>query len=482
MAISVLLAAKRALVKTLLYLAGIYGVTLDVNRDSDDTYVTAACRKLARKVHPDKGGSTRHAQQLFDVRAEWDKARKAGNAAGRPKPTTEQAAEHAKKKKQKKGTAQQLGDGVQSKGYRVNSTGVLLTYFNILLGQWGQFVSEVRAKISQWKVKRWACTMEATRTGRLHVHLMVQFTRKVDVSSKSFTVLGSAPRADPNDLLGEGWNRGKLQDSLNRAFFYVFADKVGTQHDRRGKAFFAGNYAPTWTEHLDLYAVRGRWPENLWKAGKLTHDMYEQYLFLCRDGVIARKRNLDAVREYELAKEDDDQLQVRTKRLRGNPRIFRPFPPVPQATEWLARFKQDELRYPLLIVTGKSRTGKTEWAQSLFKKPLVLKVGKLTHFPEGMRQFDRRVHDAVILDDLRDYDFLVQHQEKVQGKYNGRVEFASTPGGGLAYFRDLFAVPVVATCNGSTKNKKLLETDDFLGHADNRVLLDFPPWPARARA
>ena len=64
---------------------------------------------------------------------------------------------------------------------------------------------------------------------------------------------------------------------------------------------------------------------------------------------------------------------------------------------------------------------------------MELKVGTLPHFPAGMEQFSRARHDAVILDDVRDFRFLVEHQEKLQGKSDVKVEFASTPGGHLAY-------------------------------------------------
>ena len=97
-----------------------------------------------------------------------------------------------------------------------------------------------------------------------------------------------------------------------------------------------------------------------------------------------------------------------------------------------------------------------------------------------MRSFSRGIHDAVILDDIRDFQFLVDHQDKLQGKYNAEVEFGSTPGGQLAYFKDLWAVPFVATANFSTANSHLLEQDDFLKNEGNRVLLKFPPpeWEA----
>ena len=46
----------------------------------------------------------------------------------------------------------------------------------------------------------------------------------------------------------------------------------------------------------------------------------------------------------------------------------------------------------------------------MFQSPLVVKVGKLEHFPESMKAFDKEKHDGLVLDDLRDLQFLVDHQ------------------------------------------------------------------------
>ena len=54
--------AKRALVKVLLTLAALYSLRLDVARESADDVVTRAFRRVALKVHPDKGGLLAHAQ------------------------------------------------------------------------------------------------------------------------------------------------------------------------------------------------------------------------------------------------------------------------------------------------------------------------------------------------------------------------------------------------------------------------------------
>ena len=51
--------AKRALVTLLLQLGRFYQVALDVQRESPDSVVLAAFRKVARAAHPDKGGRTK---------------------------------------------------------------------------------------------------------------------------------------------------------------------------------------------------------------------------------------------------------------------------------------------------------------------------------------------------------------------------------------------------------------------------------------
>ena len=92
-----------------------------------------------------------------------------------------------------------------------------------------------------------------------------------------------------------------------------------------------------------------------------------------------------------------------------------------------------------------------------------------------MRTFNREEHDAIILDDVRDLAFLRLHQEKLQAGYDRVVEFASNPGGQCAFRRWLFRVPFVATVNYSTSNLRMLETDDFLACARNRVVVEWPP-------
>ena len=262
-------------------------------------------------------------------------------------------------------------------------------------------------------------------------------------------------------------------EQVKQHHLLVLVDGLGI--GGHGNPCCAGNYLLCWEKRNGVftYRVLGKWPEDLWKAHKLQHPTYESYLWLCRDNVVSRKRNLDAVRDREERVSLQQTLADRETRIRSNTSLFKPFARVPVAEAWLEQFKNDALRYPILVVHGKSRCGKTEWANSLFKAPLELKIGAMSHFPDGMRQFDRRVHDGIVLDDVRDLAFIVQHQEKLQGKYNRLVEFASTPGGQCAYAKDLYAVPIVCTINDSTEHRELLTEDDWLGNVGNRVLVYF---------
>ena len=78
------LAKKRALVKVLLTLAAFYSVQVAVTRDSPDSAVQGAYRRVSLKAHPDKGGSLEHCQMLNTAKSAWDEARRGKGKGGRP--------------------------------------------------------------------------------------------------------------------------------------------------------------------------------------------------------------------------------------------------------------------------------------------------------------------------------------------------------------------------------------------------------------
>ena len=467
MAVSSAQRAQRALVSVLVSLAQAYGIALQVSRDSMAAEVLKAYRQVAKRAHPDKGGRKRDFQRLQAAKEAWDAAQKARPAPGRPSPAAAGG----------RGTL--VVSGLWSEkglpGHRVRSGAVLLTYSGVWsVALWKRFVTFVRKHLDQWGVLRWCGTLERSDAGHLHVHLALQFRQSLDRPSKAFAWAGRVPNASANDYLGQGLNKNPryYQQSVDRGFFYVFADKEGTQKDGAGQLCVDGNHVPCWVKapRSSRYQVMGKWPLSLWQQHKLSHDTYEEYLFLCRDSVLSRKRNLDAVRQRDEETAEAMERKATVKHVRAT--TFQAFTEVPEVATWQALFAQEVDRYPILVLLAPSRSRKTEYAKSLFKAPLELKIGVLEHFPEGMRRFSRQKHDAIILDDCRDFAFLVRHQEKLQGKSDAVVEFGSTPGGQLAYTKWLHRVPIVVTANYTTKHRELLYDDDFLGHPQNRTLVE----------
>ena len=470
---------KRALVSLLRSLGQAYGCHVSISRESTDQEVRRAFRAVALKVHPDKpGGSNAEFQKLSAAHDAWADLVKSGAQAGRP-PKTQGAAQAERDPKPASPVV--LPEAKQAKKeFRINNQAVLLTYQgypaarDAALSTWARFLGFIRRSLRNWGVKHWKGTMETNQDGTHHLHLMLEFLQKKDCSARGFAFNGRCPNARANDLLGEAWCGRRWSASVDRGHFYVWANKKGTVRDAAGSLCVAANYEPAWTGAAERYEVRAEWPERLWKQYKLADRVYyDEYLFLCKDKVPAKKRNFDMFTAWDRARTLEREIEQRSLRVRSNPVLYQPFGRAMQAEEYLASFQEDAMRYPVLLVHAPSRAGKSEWAVSLFKKPLYLEIGALGLWPPGMKQLDRNVHDGLVLDDLRDLEFIGANQEKLQGKYNRPVTLFNTPGGELACTVDLYRLPIVFTVNNSTKNLNYLKTHDFCKRRENVRLLCF---------
>ena len=229
---------------------------------------------------------------------------------------------------------------------------VLLTYqgvdasTEVALQCWGRLVKFVKSHLREWGVKHWTTTLETNKDGTHHLHLMLDFFTSAERTARAFSFEGRCPNVSANDLLGEGWSRSKQwRASVDRGHFYVWANKKGTTRDAGGKLCVAANYEPAWTDAKETYVVKAEWPEKLWKAYKLDDSVYYQdYLFQCKDKVVAKKRNFEAYLARMRAQELEREIEVRTSRIRSTPAIYQPFQRVAQADEFLALFDSEAMR------------------------------------------------------------------------------------------------------------------------------------------
>ena len=224
MPVSAVMIATRAFVQVLLAMAKAYRVAVTVNRESPVEAIRGAYKRVVLKVHPDKGGRKEHMQRLQAAKDAWDTARRrSGGRAGRPASTAEQRNLALQTQRERK-------------EFRVEAEVVLLTYQGFRgLAHWRRFIAFVRKSLVPWTVDRWCATLESCEAEALHVHLALKFKTKVDRTARAFAFDGLIPNVRRGDYLGEGLCKRRYEQSVNRGFWYVYADKVGTQRDTKGK-------------------------------------------------------------------------------------------------------------------------------------------------------------------------------------------------------------------------------------------------------
>ena len=113
--------AKRALVRVLLALAAVYGLVVNVSRDSADDAVKAAYRRVVRRAHPDKGGAVADAQRLQAAKEAWDTALGAKRARAPPQGEPGGSADP---EEAGEGTTELADPEEARRPYRIHSTGV----------------------------------------------------------------------------------------------------------------------------------------------------------------------------------------------------------------------------------------------------------------------------------------------------------------------------------------------------------------------
>ena len=209
---------KRALVKLLLAIARQFLVAISISRESSDSDVKKAYRTVILRVHPDKpGGSTEYTKQLTGLWSEWQESQR-----GRGRPAAKATAGGS--------TSTSLASRRpgKRKGFRIQGQAVLLTYQGFPdATQWKAFVEFIRCRQRAWRCKYWSATLETNKDGSPHAHIMIQFTTDRDITLKEFVFQGISPNASTTDLCGEGLCRKRLQQSVDRGMFYVWADKCG---------------------------------------------------------------------------------------------------------------------------------------------------------------------------------------------------------------------------------------------------------------
>ena len=174
-------------------------------------------------------------------------------------------------------------------------------------------------------------------------------------------------------------------------------------------------------------------------------------------------RNLDRVRAAEAARKLAEEKAAVRKELRAKQR---PFTYDPAITEWKKQYEECEMRYNMLIVRGASRIGKTQMAQSIFPNTLVTTVNGAGE--PDLREFKRGFHQAVVLDQVNDLQFILNNRAVLQANAEDQY-LGVTQSHNFSYEVWLHRIPIILTVDLEV-NMEEFKKSDWLEH--NCVLVN----------
>ena len=117
-----------------------------------------------------------------------------------------------------------------SQCFRIAATAVLLTYQPTAdMAQWLRFVTFLQVHVGGWGVKHWCATLETCESRRLHAHVMLQFRKKADLSSRTFEFEGVRPNLSANGYIVEGAGWRIPQISYDRGVLLCLCKQEGHQ-------------------------------------------------------------------------------------------------------------------------------------------------------------------------------------------------------------------------------------------------------------
>jgi hypothetical protein len=152
------------------------------------------------------------------------------------------------------------------------------------------------------------------------------------------------------------------------------------------------------------YGVLPKTIMNLWQSHKMSHRATQAQLVLSRArGVEGLVNMVQFVEAAEISKEYDDDVEVIRKSLTGKLCKFIQHDVVQQ---WQLQFEKENYgklhRFQMLLIRGDSQAGKSMFAKSLFgvEHTLVVNCQLGTNAIPSLRHFNRRIHRAIILDEV----------------------------------------------------------------------------------
>ena len=311
---------------------------------------------------------------------------------------------------------------------------------------WLNWKTKLRRKLG---IKKHSSTLEESLEskleGRVHFHWKVDLLEPIDHTTlDAFLFHGVRPDARATwtqTEAGKAARGSSYADSVNRGHFYCWAPKKGTLY--RGT-----NWKPFFN-----YRVNGRWLEDLWADDKLSHAAYMELSLKIRRGHASRKRDFEAVTADEHSHSVDQHIIDVNRSLS---KLQAPFRSFSEVTDWEDTFLQVQFRWKILVLCADSAAGKSNYAESLFDRPLILTVEAAQHL--DLKDFDYQKHDGIILDNVNSWGQLLSWRAVLQAR-NAKFKGGQSATNVYSYTQYIYGVPIVATIDLDTPDGQLVDPD-----------------------
>lgn len=133
------------------------------------------------------------------------------------------------------------------------------------------------------------------------------------------------------------------------------------------------------------------------------------------------------------------------------PRVFQ------AVRSWEDSFRVLDFRWKLLVLVADSASGKSNFAESLFRKPLVLTVEDAENL--DLRSFECDKHDGIVLDNCNTWQQILNWRAVLQAR-NTKSRGGQSATNVFSYVQYLYGVAVVATLDWDTPDAYLVDEND----------------------
>ena len=202
------------------------------------------------------------------------------------------------------------------------------------------------------------------------------------------------------------------------------------------------------------FPVNQKWVIELWQLRKLSHIDAKEEIVGPRGHTKSYLFEINFVRKIE----EEHRVLVQQQEDRKSPSQYvKPFRTVLDVELWKLQFKADDggrpaaTRFKFLVLNGPGCLGKTQFAKHLFGEDQCLLVPCQGVKQPCLKEFNRTVHKCVVFDELNS-KAIVDNKALFQSNTDG-VLLGQSACNEHAYWRYLYAVPLVVSCNDWLEGK-----------------------------